>query len=120
MRPLRYKGVNFWAIVMISIELIFGHQEFNLTEIPDGKFRFISADRTRLADTFAEGIALAQFEVDLRAEQIREFNEHFTDNSISLFQIPREIRGEVNLDRMIFSSGVYTGNTPYTAENCEF
>jgi hypothetical protein len=106
---------------MISIRLIFGHQEFDLTQTRDDKFRFISADRTRLANTLAEGINFAHFEVELRAKQIREYNAEFPeDEPISLFQIPREIEGEVNLDRMEFNCGVYAGDTPYTAENFEF
>lgn len=105
----------------MTIELFFGHLEFELTEIQGDKFRFCSANKSRFASSISEAISFCKFEVEREAEQIREFNSEFPEaQAISLFRIPREIEGLVNLNRMQFSKSVYIGNEPYTAENFEF
>ena len=106
----------------MAIQLFFGHLQFRLTEIENDKFRFCSANTSRIASSISEAINFCTFEVECEAEQIREFNSEFSnaEAAISLFRISREIEGLVNLERMQFSNAVYIGNEPYTAENSEF
>lgn len=98
----------------MAIQLFFGRLQFRLTEIENDKFRFCSANTSRFASSVSEAINFCTFEVEREAEQIREFNSEFPKaEPISLFRIPSEIEGLVNLERMQFSNAVYIGNEPY-------
>ena len=111
---------------MTTIELNFGTHQFHLTEVAnwESKYKFSSSRRSTIVNSIGEGISYCKFDIDREAEQIREYNAEVPETNalypddrvreISLFAIPEENQGLVNLDRMEFVSGVYSGNRPYT------
>ncbi|PSB49757.1 hypothetical protein C7B67_16405 [filamentous cyanobacterium Phorm 6] len=117
---------------MTTIEFNFRTHQFHLTKVAnwESKYKFSSSRKSNFVNSIGEGISYCKFDIDREAEQIREYNAEVPETNalypddgireISLFAIPEEIQGLVDLDRMEFINGVYSGNIPYTADNFEF